>query len=95
MITCRSVEYDHVKANLLAKLLCICTFGKIKLSELKELISTADFKLCKETKKSRPTWYHLTMDVFVKFLYKVILPFYNLLVLNFKLLMPYISILVL
>ena len=51
-ISCRSVEHDHVKANLLAKLLRICTFGKMELSGFKKLISAVDYKTYKETKKS-------------------------------------------
>jgi len=43
----------------------------LELSAYKDLISPADYKLCEKTKGSRPTWYNLTADVFVKFLYKV------------------------
>ena len=68
---CRSTEHDHVKDNLPAKLLRIRTFGKMKLEEFKDLISPADYKLCESKMEKHPTWYPLTLDVFVKFLYKV------------------------
>ncbi len=70
---CRSTEHDHVKDNLPAKLLRIRTFGKMKLEEFKDLISPADYKLCESKMEKHPTWYPLTLDVFVKFLYKVII----------------------
>ena len=68
----RSTEHDHVKDNLSVKLLRIQTFGKMKLEDFKDLISVADYKMCKSKMDKNPTWYHLTLDVFVKFLYKVI-----------------------
>ena len=68
----RSTEHDHVKDNLPAKLLRIRTFGKMKLEEFKDLISAPDYKTCETKMEKNPTWYPLTLDVFVKFLYKVI-----------------------
>ena len=91
----RSVEHDHVKANLPAKLLHFRTFGKMELSKFKEIILSADYKICQETKKSSPTWYHLIADVFVKFLYKVTIPPYVLYDIILNLLVPYIVALVL
>ena len=69
----RSTEHDHVKDNLPAKLLRIRTFGKMKLEDFKDLISVPDYKTCETKMEKNPTWYPLTLDVFVKFLYKVIL----------------------
>jgi hypothetical protein len=71
ILALRSTEHDYVKANIPAKLLRICTFGRLDLSTFKDLISPADYKACEKIKESRPTWYTLTADVFVKFLYKV------------------------
>ena len=68
----RSMEHDHIEDNLLAKLLRIRTFGKMKLKEYKDLISSADNKMCETKMDKNPTWYPLTLDVFVKFMYKVI-----------------------
>ena len=61
-----------MKDNLPAKLLRIRTFGKMKLEEFKDLISFADYKICENKMDVRPTWYPLTLDIFVKFLYKVL-----------------------
>jgi hypothetical protein len=66
------MEHDHVNDNLPAKLLRIQTFGKMKLEEFKDRISSADYKTCEFKMDKNPTWYPLTLDVFVKFLYKVI-----------------------
>jgi hypothetical protein len=71
----RSTEHDHVKDNLPAKLLRIRTFGKMKLENFKDLLSIADYKMCESKMEKNPTWYPLTLDVFVKFLYKVIFLF--------------------
>ena len=68
----RSTEHDHVKDNLPSKLLRIRTFGKMKLEDFKDLISSVDYKMCESKMDKNPTWYPLTLDVFVKFLYKVI-----------------------
>ena len=68
----RTSEHDYVRNNLPAKLLRICTFGKMKLEEFKDLISVPDYKTCKTKMENNPIWYPLTLDVFVKFLYKVI-----------------------
>ena len=70
---CRSTENDHVKDSLPTKLLRICTFGKMRLEEFKDLLSVADYKMCESKMEKNPTWYPLTLDVFVKFLYKVII----------------------
>ena len=69
------MEHDHVKDNLPAQLLCIRTFGKMKFEEFKDLISIADYRLCESKMEKDPTCYSLTLDMFVKFLYKVILLF--------------------
>ena len=67
----RSTEPDHVKDNLPAKLLCIRTFGKMRLEEFKDLLSISDYKMCESKMEKTPTWYPMTLDVFVKFLYNV------------------------
>jgi hypothetical protein len=72
LISCRSMEHNHVNDNLPAKLLRIQTFGKMKLEEFKDRISSADYKTCESKMDKNPTWYPLTLDVFVKFLYKLI-----------------------
>ena len=68
----------HIKDNLAAKLFRIQTFKKMKLEEIKDLISVADFKMCKSRMDKNPTWSIFTLDDFVKFLYNVIIPFFLL-----------------
>lgn len=67
----RSTEHNHVKDNLLSKLLGMQTFSKIKFEEFEDLISVADYKVYESKVEKNPTWYPLTMNVFVKILYKV------------------------
>ena len=52
----------------------------MKLEEFKDLLSIADYKMCESKMEKTPTWYPLTIDVFVKFLYKV---FFSLFSSNF------------
>jgi hypothetical protein len=73
-IYCRSTEHDHIKDNLSAKLPRIQTFGKMKLEEFKDLNSPAYHETCEAKMVKNPIWYPLTLDVFVKFLYKIISP---------------------
>ena len=47
----------------------------MKLEEFKDLIFIADYKVYESKIKKNPTWYSFTLDVFFKFLYKVIIPF--------------------
>jgi hypothetical protein len=42
------------------------------LEDFKDLISVADYRTCESKIDKHPTWYPLMLDVFVKFLYKVI-----------------------
>lgn len=68
----RSKEHDHVTESLPSQLWRIQTFGNFSLDEMKTLIPREDYLLCKEEKpKHKDTWYSLTGDIFVAFLYKV------------------------
>jgi hypothetical protein len=44
----------------------------MKLEEFKDLLSIADYNMCETKMINGPTWYPLTLDVFVEILYKVI-----------------------
>lgn len=70
---CRSTENDFVKSSLPAKLQRIRTFGSMKLEAFKDLISEEAYDYCQKEKTRRTTWYSLTVDVFVSFLFKVII----------------------
>ena len=49
----------------------------MKLEEFKDLLSIVDYKMYETKMVNGPTWYPLTLDVFVKFLYKVICFLYS------------------
>ena len=66
----RSTEHDHVKTSLPHKIHRIRNIGILKLVEFKDLISSEDYANCLK-KKSRTTWYPLTIDVFAALVYKV------------------------
>lgn len=59
-----------MKTNLPHKIHRIRNIGILKLDEFKELISSEDYANCLK-KKSRTTWYSLTIDVFAALVYKV------------------------
>lgn len=67
----RFTERDHVKNNIPAKLLCIQTFKKMELGDFKDFIPIADYMMCEAKMEKNPTRYSITLDVFIKFLYKV------------------------
>ena len=68
----RSTEHDHIEDSLPAKLQRMRKFGKLKLPDFKDLITPEDYKICEEVKSTKKTtWYPLTIDVFIKFLYSV------------------------
>jgi hypothetical protein len=70
--TCRSRENDHtVKASVPSKLHRVRYFGALELEEFKDLITPEEYVACVNAKKKSSTWYPLTIDVFVSFLYKV------------------------
>lgn len=71
IVTHRSTEHDHVQDSTIAKLQRIRTFGAFKLSHFKGLISKEDMAICEAYKPRVPSWYPLTMDIFVKFLHAV------------------------
>jgi hypothetical protein len=51
----------------------------MRLEDFKDLISAAKYKTCETKMEKNPTWYPLTLDIFVKFLYKVIPLFFSFL----------------
>ena len=62
-----------VRPTFLLNFSAFAQFGKMELIDFKDLISIVDYKICEEAKKKNPIWYKLTMDIFIKFLYKVFL----------------------
>ena len=68
LVTHRSTEHDHVQDNTIAKLQTIWTFGAFKLNDFKGLISKNDMAISEAYQSRVPSWYLLTIDIFVKFL---------------------------
>ena len=60
-----------MKASLPSRLQRIQTFGSLPLEEYTKLISAEDIRICEIEKSKHETWYSLTLDIFVTFLYKV------------------------
>ena len=46
-------------------------FGERELEDFRDLLTPSEYKSCKKVKSSRPTWFPLTVDVFIAFLYRV------------------------
>ena len=67
----RSAENDHVKSNLTSLLQRVRTFGSLELKDFKPLLTKKEFKACLESKMLKTTWYPVTMDVFISFLFRV------------------------
>lgn len=60
-----------MKTSLTAKLQRIRYYGGLQLDDFKDLLTEEEFNTCLKVKKSRPTWFPLTIDVFISFLYRV------------------------
>jgi hypothetical protein len=60
-----------VKTNFVHKLHRIQQVGALPLNSFKGLISEEDMKNCEKWKKKVPTWYSLTVNTFISFLYRV------------------------
>ena len=46
-------------------------FGNLELMDFKPLLTKKEFKACLEPKNLQKTWYPLTLDVFISFLFRV------------------------
>ena len=60
-----------MKASVPSRLQRIQTFESLPLEEYTKLISAEEIKICEIEKSKHETWYSLTLDIFVAFLYKV------------------------
>lgn len=70
-VAIRSTQNDHVKNSLTAKLQRIRYYGGLKLEDYKDLLTVEEYRTCLKVKKAKPTWFPLTIDVFISFLYRV------------------------
>ena len=67
----RSTENDHVKLNLTSLLQRVYMFGSLELKDFKPLLTKKEYKACLESKMLKTTWYLVTLDVFISFLFRV------------------------
>ena len=64
------MENNHVKSNLTSLLQRIRMLGNLELKDFKPLL-IKEFKVCLESKSLQKTWYLVTLDVFISFLFRV------------------------
>ena len=67
----RSTENDHVKSNLTSLLQHVRTFENLELKDFKPLLTKKEFKACLESESLQKTWYPVTLDVFISFIFRV------------------------
>ena len=69
MSYCSYVEHSHVKTNLVHQLYRVQTIGSLSNENLKNLLTPDQYK--KYITKTIATWYLLTRDLFLDYLYNV------------------------
>lgn len=67
----RSTENSHVKTNMVHTLHRIKATGMQPLESFKELLTPDEFAKCEINPMRGKTWYPLTAEVFVSFLFRV------------------------
>jgi hypothetical protein len=77
---CRSIEYDHVKGNIIHMLYRIQSIDQTPLEEFKDIIPNAQYK--KALMRKKDMWYSSTRDVMIHYLYNEN-PLSSLLIFNF------------
>jgi hypothetical protein len=69
---CRSNEHSHVKTNMVHTLHRVKGVGSLTLESLKDMLTEEEHKKCTTSPHIEKTWYKMTSDVFVAFLFRVI-----------------------
>jgi hypothetical protein len=69
---CRSNEHSHVKTNMVHTLHLVKGVGIQPLESLKDMLTKEEYKKCASSPHIEKTWYKMTSDVFVAFLFRVI-----------------------
>jgi hypothetical protein len=67
----RSTENSHVKTNMVHTLHQIKATGLQPLESFKDMLTPEEYNKCKSNPMRGKTWYPLTTDVFVSFLFQV------------------------
>ena len=66
---CSHVEHSHVKTNLEYQLYRVQAIGSLSIENFKKLLTPDQYKKC--ITKTIATWYSLTRDLFLDYLYNV------------------------
>jgi hypothetical protein len=69
---CRSNEYSHVKTNMVHTLHRVKGMGSQPFESLKDMLTEEEFRKCVSSPHIEKTWYKMTSDVFVAFIFRVI-----------------------
>jgi hypothetical protein len=69
---CRSNEHSHVKTNMVHTLHRVKGMGSQPIQSLKDILTTEEYKKCASSPYIEKTWYKMTLDVFVAFLFRAI-----------------------
>jgi hypothetical protein len=69
---CRSNEHSHVKTNMVHTLHRIKRVDSLTLESLKDMLTEEEYRKCATSPHIEKTWYKMTSDVFVAFLFRVI-----------------------
>lgn len=65
------MENDDVKSSIPSRLHHIRSFGVLKLEDYKDFLTLKEYHSCEMNKISKPTWYPLTINVYIAFFYRV------------------------
>jgi hypothetical protein len=68
---CRATEHSHVKTNMVHILHRVKVVGSQPLDSMKELPTIEEYQRCVQSPQIGKTWYKMTTDVFVAFLFWV------------------------
>lgn len=63
------VEHPHVKTNLIHQLYWVQAIGSLPIESFKNLLTNDQYKKC--VTKMIVTWYSLTRDIFLDYLYNI------------------------
>jgi hypothetical protein len=69
---CRSNEHSHVKTNMVHTLHRVKEVGSQPLQSLKDMLTEEEFRKCASSPHIEKTWYKMTSNVFIAFLFRVI-----------------------
>jgi hypothetical protein len=67
----KSTENSHVKTNMVHTLHRIKATGMQPLESFKEMLTKEEYSKCQTNPMRTKTWYQLTSEVFVSFLFQV------------------------